>query len=349
MFNTVKELHIAVDLGLQHITSNRKQSIPKELIDMVLNMEYLNYIDSIIDDRRNARREGFEANQINYDSLQHLKIPVTIPLYRDTNIKSFGILPNDYRYHSASTVSYYYNRNGVSLPLITNEDRYINLIPISIGEADQEGRYLRDLNIWLTNTDSDTTTYYTANDDIQIWEKDGMFMIIQDMLRVIKDDGYEVYWEYYDNLYKPNTLIIITNSQSNKGGSKANVSTVVSYQQYITQSNFGTKTLYTAPTDLIKSIELNNALNDYYYKKNRHTKPLIEIERNRINVYHDATFDVSNLKMVYIKTPRLININTGTMCEGSINEKIVGAAIQKLKAYIKDEGYNLMLNENKQI
>lgn len=348
MFKTVKELHIAVDVGLQHVSSNRKQSIPPEIVDMALNMANLSRIDSIIDDRRNNRREGFEENQINYDSLQTLKTSITLPLYKLNDIKSFAILPANYKYHSSSEVSYYYNRNGVSLQ--QNEYiKYLTRIPINIGEPDQEGLYLTNLLIWREiNNSGNRVGIYSYKDTIKIWDKDGLFMLIHDILSSLALNEIEAYWEYYNNSYYPNQLILVTSYEITSSGSIENEVSGITEELVYTKPDFQELILKTSPTDLIKSIELSNIRSNYYYSKNRHKKPLLEIEGNKLIVYHNDTFDVDSITMTYIKTPRLININTNTMCEGNVTEKIVALAIQTLKAYIKDEGYNLILNENKQ-
>jgi len=46
MYNTVKEMHIALDMGLQQIDSNRKQSISPEHKDMALNYAVLQFIET---------------------------------------------------------------------------------------------------------------------------------------------------------------------------------------------------------------------------------------------------------------------------------------------------------------
>lgn len=349
MFNTVTELHIAIDLGLQHISSNRKQSIPKELKDMVLNMAYLNHIDSIIDDRRNNRREGFEENQLNYDSLQYLKQLVRIPLYILDNSKTYGILPNNYKNYSSSQIELAYNRLGITYTATQNH-KYIYHIPLKIGEPDQEGLYLNPFHIWVKDVDNYVAEIiYTKPDAIKLWEPDSLFILINDILEKVKLKGFDIYWEYYSDIYNPNNLILVSTTEYEKIGfvdSDVNVATITEINQ---TSPIVTNTIKYKPGDLIKSIELSNAQDSYFYSANRHNKPFVEIRESKIIVHHDNTFIPTAINMTYIKTPRLINSNTGAMCEGRVNEKIVANAIQILKAYIKDEGYNLILNENKQI
>ena len=349
MFNTVTELHIAIDLGLQHISSNRKQSIPKELKDMVLNMAYLNHIDSIIDDRRNNRREGFEENQLNYDSLQYLKQLVRIPLYILDNSKTYGILPNNYKDYSSSQIELIYNKKAVTFTTATTKN-YIHQIPIDIGEPNNDGLYLNDFAIWTYDAEADEiNNIYTKPEYIKLWEPDSLFILIHDILETLRLKGLEVYWEYYTDIYVPNNLIFISNIEYSKIGFADPIVNKATIKEINQINPIVTDTIRYKPGDLIKSIELHNAQNNYFYSSNRHNKPFVEIRENKIIVHHDNTFIPTAINMTYIKTPRLINSNTGAMCEGRVNEKIVANAIQMLKAYIKDEGYNLILNENKQI
>lgn len=341
MYNSPKELHIGIDLVLQHITSNRKQSILPELKDMVLNSSCLAYIDSIIDDRRNKRNEGFEANQLNYDELAPLKKTCSIPLYYVDSTKSIGILPSDYKNHSRSNVSYYYNRNGI-IPNLQSVNKYVATIKVT-DFTSADGLLFSTFKLWIER-DTIETLYTIDTDIIKVVDKDGLFMLVNDVLDKVSRNNFEIYWEYYGDTYAPTSFIIVSDTEIVNGGLKdgENNATIDTINYQLSTLN-NTK---TSPTDLIKSSEIDEVLGNMMYTLNRHRKPLIDIQQNKIVVFKNNNFDVNSLSLTYIKRPRLININTGAMCEIKVGEKIVDLSAQKLKAYIEGS-YQAILNENK--
>ena len=88
MYNTARELHIGIDLGLQNINSNRKLDIEPAEKDWVLNAVMMQEINNRINPKSNTKGEGFEDTIKRIDDLESLK--------RDTSRLSPFLKSNNY-------------------------------------------------------------------------------------------------------------------------------------------------------------------------------------------------------------------------------------------------------------
>jgi len=133
MYNTAKELHIALDIGFQNLNSNRKLQLKPHEKDWVLNETMLELISNKINPNKRISNVGFEDTfkrideleslKVNYDGANYLKA-IRNNLTGDKFISS--ILPHDYfRMISCRSLLNYYN--GVSTKKVikyTTNDRY---------------------------------------------------------------------------------------------------------------------------------------------------------------------------------------------------------------------------------
>ena len=73
MYNTAKELHIGIDLGLQGINSNRKGDIQSPEKDWFLNNVMIQEINRKLNPKSNFKGEGFEDTFKRIDDLESIK------------------------------------------------------------------------------------------------------------------------------------------------------------------------------------------------------------------------------------------------------------------------------------
>ena len=85
MKQTVQEMHIAIDIGLQRLDSNREQEIRPEEKDIVLNDTVAKYITGRVRKTGNNQRLGFEDDMDRYHDLEELKRTTDVTLYEDAN------------------------------------------------------------------------------------------------------------------------------------------------------------------------------------------------------------------------------------------------------------------------
>ena len=338
-YQTVKELHIAIDQELQYIDSNRKDSIKPEQKDWVLNSALIQLIKNKINPNSNVKQIGFEENLKRYDDLAALKSGL---IFKDTYVDSKGkycILPSDYLNIISSNAviindcNHIINNVGTSTLLHMTKAVFK---PISGNTISDFKLYHNGILIY------DYTTFgYTLNN------YQSKYIIVRDVLDKFKSYGnFDVYWERYDNVYEPDTFIFISkvatifNVRYNTLDHIYN-SSIFGYVQ-----NLYSETGLLRQNDIRSSDNLTNDINSKY-RSSRYYKPISWIEGRRIYVNETSDYKVKQVVIEYFKRPQLINIYTNQTCElPHLTEEIVSLAVQKLKAYINDSNYQLINKEN---
>lgn len=343
MFSTVKEIHIAIEMGLQHITSNRKQSIRGEYLDMAINLSMLKYIEEGL--KPNQVGQGYEHDQVAYDEFSPLRKPTSLTVFYNSG-NYYCILPNDYKHHVTSHTKLKFNRGGVTLTLA--EDRkYIYSVPVtSVPSIKVDGKIFTNFalnykGISITTAELDS-----------IYSVDAKFMLVNTIFnKAYLLGGVELYWERYGETYVPSSFIIVSNEDLNidqvtvtHSAEQFNSTKVAVILQRVNDT-FN----YQSPNIIGKSITKSYVPSNFFFKKNAHRSMNISIVNNTIVLPSDTIYKPVSVEMDYIKIPSFINYKTNSMSELKINDKIIKLAVQYLKALIKDEGYSQILNENKTI
>ena len=346
MYNTVKEMHIALDMGLQHIDSNRKQAISPEHKDMALNYAVLQFVETRSNPKTNIKREGYEDTQKRYDDLRELKRSVNINSTYN-NGKVSAVLPHDYYKLVSIGANVVYSKYDLPDPSIGPETTAFIL---KFPDDSATGTVYNNFKI----TDSDGYTTITIF-DIANYPKvstfhssDAKFMIVNLVLEHINsgNDRFKVYWENWNDLYVPESFIFIGKKNLTTYTLSYSLTTTTSEQKAYTYKYYPSSEGTLTPVDLFSSEDEFNIMGNHYYQKNKHLNPAAYIERNKVVVYNGNNFVIPSISLVYLKKPRLINFKAGQSCEITVNREIIDLAIQKLKAYIKDEGYQHIVNES---
>jgi len=357
MYNTVKEMHIALDLALQHIDSNRKQSIPEEFKDMVLNYAVLQFVETRSSNKTNIKREGFGDSVKREDDLRDLKSTApNLPVYTNENNKKFSILPYNYYKFVSGGGSVKFSK--FELPKPTNYSHYICQVikfePIKKGSPSKkdDGFYngfvieLDDKVIFNISDYGNMPSYYT---------EDAKFMIINLVLEQLnKRKDFKVYWENWNNIYKQDSFIFIQNVNAIEEGFRH---FRITYDNQIILPSVEVHKLKsypylnTSPKPIVLSDSEESYLDsdNFYSKRNRHSAVQVYLEGQRLYVKEGDNFIVKDITLSYLKKPRLINHATNQTCEITVNREIIDLAAQRLKAYIKDEGYQHIVNESQTI
>lgn len=346
MYNTVTEMHIALDLGLQHINSNRKQSISVDHKDMALNYAVLQFIETRTSPKSNRKGEGLEETFKRYEDLEELKRTYKSKVNVSDN-NSFIIFPSDYYKFISAGANVKFSKFDLPTPHIDTTIVYHTLLFSDDSSANQTYE-----NFKLTkdgNTIFDATSYKGLPD---LYGADSKFMIINLVLEEInKLNDVDIYWESWNNVYKKDSFIIISKHSNytlsygkidNTGLSKP----VLSVAKEIKVKHFNIKGDKIADIDLISSMHKYSARNNYHNNRNRHLNPLGIISSKQLVIEQGYNFVVTDCEIEYYKKPRLISYRHNQSCEITVNREIIDLAIQRLKAYIKDEGYQHVVNEN---
>lgn len=352
MYSTVTEMHIALDMGLQHINSNRKQSISVDHKDMALNYAVLQYVETRTNPKTNIKKEGLEETQKRYDDLEDLKRSATLTCYKDSS-RVFTPLPKDYyklisagglvtfsRFvrHTADQ-SKSFNTHILTFPTSASDIEYSNFKIFKKPTTTSDG----SIGIQVDSIVFDASEYPNLP---LLYREDSKFMLINLILEELnKREDLEVYWEKWNGHYVKNSLLIIDSSK---------VGYTMSYSDTIVYSilkpnqfnHYKELTGRVYPIDLFSSRHEFEALVNPYYDRNSHLNPKGVIENGRFMLLEGQSFSISKCTIVYYKKPRLISFRHNQTCEITINREIIDLAVQRLKAYVKDEGYQHIVNES---
>ena len=351
MFNTVKEIHIAIDTYLQQLNSNRKQAFRPEQYDFLINSVLLQYIEDKIDPISNPKREGFEDNQRRVDELKDLKKSLTLRFYNNDNESKQTIIPSDYYKLIAGgcTVKNHYNKRTLTITPNT-ETKYIYNITFPNDTPSSQGVQIYKNARFLS------TTFFDKTYSKPIYSTYGKFEIINYFLDYFrKDYGCDAYWEYYNGIYYPSQIILVTTTQitnvitltyiTGVDGTTVITNTASATTKSLTY-NTTTGNIINAAIELISSKDKRESLNNYYISKNRQDQPICIISNDKLNIYYNNTFVPITIDFNYIIKPRLINYYFNIMPEIQINNEIILRVVDKLKIYVKDEqAYNQFAND----
>jgi len=349
MYNTVQDLHVALDQALQYVNSNRKNALKIQEKDWLLNETQYRLIDNIIDKRK---IEGYDDSQLSYDALKPLKKSVNLPVIISSNGVGYAILPDDYLHRDRVDAFIEYTCENT----INDTETVISYWELCLPVDSASPAYV-DFKIQYDDG-SHTTTLYDIHDYPNLVTSlntgEARFMLIQHVLDILKDnDKFEVYWEHYNNIYKAGCFIFVakdipsiyyTFTITYVGSKSKSLS-----PNTITVSLFDRTGSVLKPTALKSTEEITDLL-VHPFGRTMAEKPLITQVDERINVYwNNAEFVITNIVLSYIKQPRFINKLTNQMTElKNISDAIVQLTVQNIKAKLNDTNYQAIINENMQ-
>ena len=344
---TVSDMHIHLDLLCQELNSNIYSNLQPEEKDIILNKATIRFIREVTTPQSNKLEEGFEYTQARYDDVEELLTPAVLPSYKYTdagnfNEAVFSVLPQDYL-RLVRIRSLVKDLCGASYD--TSVEVTSTTIPYFLVDFSKLTGLFSTFVIKMTRSAATTTIFNI--DDYSIYssgftENSEKFVLIPVILEKLKEKfeslgyNYQVYYEHYDNIYKPNNFIFVADSlvtefkfeEGENISASVNKTTVL---DKITNSftNFGNAThRLVKSNDAIKLLETS-------FGTTIPKSPISEIENTRLISYHQKKFIIGNVIIQYIRKPRLININLNIGCElnDNIHDKIVDIAARMIANY----------------
>jgi hypothetical protein len=196
----------------------------------------------------------------------------------------------------------------------------------------------------FTNTDYNKT--YSSP-----YEKFMLIDLVLEDVNVYKFNNpknISIYWEKYNNLYKPDSFIIVASepligtlvvdsSRSNTFDSSPST-----YQEFVDKSE------RIVPNRLTNNAYLAEVLADPFGKSNQDSV-VSRLNNNNLYVFFDDTFIISNVIIDYIRKPRQISLSLNRMCElrESTHQEIVENTVQYLMLVSENPTYSTKLQDNK--
>ncbi len=334
MYNTVKELHIALDQRLQQLNSNRKLVLYPEQKDARLNEAVLQFINNVVSAKTNIKKEGFEDTQKRYDDIEELIRTATLPIYVNESDNIIAPTPWDYLHLINDRTILSYNCKGTNYTSMVSTITNVAIIPF-VDDVATSAPYYNSFKINI-----DGATIFTS--PISTKSVEAKFMIINCALETLNIQGlYEIYWEYYLDHYEKNSFIIITPTLASTATITYGTTTTNGTTKFYSNSTYNPSQIFTntikKSNELCSHEDVYDMLGNFYYSKNRHLKPISEIQRGYIKVFHDNTFIIKEVQIDYIKRPRLINLTLNQSCELNSGEEIVAIAVQNILVDIKND------------
>lgn len=341
MYSSCKEAHIAVSDKIQQINANRQQSIRPQYIDIALN--------EAIDVLLTQKIKAYEETGRYYDDLQVLKTTVTSPLYlcEDEENRGFTFIPANYLHNVAFIADVIFDKFRRYRAVKNVMER---LCVIDISNLYDNLPNIRSFTIVIDGNG------FTIDYPAKIYKKEGLFDYINYMLPKFYNGGYNAYYEYLDGIHFPDSLvfrfdhdpnIIVANGFNVNRLTKYYKAYTGSYTEITSDGEVGlTKATKKAGMDLVSDVERMDLLQTYHNKKNRHIHPICTLGSNRLFVDMDDTFVIPKVTMVYLRKPTYFNIVDNVATELPFTTEIINLAVQKLLGKLKDDAYQIAVNEN---
>lgn len=339
MFSTAKEVHIYIDGALQVLSSNRKQSVAPELIDMFLNNSVIEYITSKFPS--NFTNKDVESTLHRYTDFSVLKTKLSgipsietyggryavkfIKPYNAIKVQaincsyirpySTSIIEDDYK--SSATIT-------IDEKVFTEDDPTIS---ISLELADGTTKnFIIELKKYLAEVRSEKGLFYLYNN-----LNDYLVNVCKLNVNYVSRDNSRIFnievpiGMYILNITSNSTYVTCTKSLSPVKVAKG-VSTGVS------------------SCSLHRSFDAKVDLSDFYRTKNMHKDPIMEIDEDSIVIYY-TDFIPNYIDVFYLRKPSLFNIATGQIPEINITKDFLDYVVKDMHLILNSPAYDRVVNE----
>jgi len=334
-YNSCQSLHIALDVRLQQLNSNRKRAISPEEKDMFLNDMTLNVVKQRCSAKLNSKKEGFEESKKRYEDLQSLKKDFKPTLYKYDDDFYYFNLPSDYYSINNLIGNIRYNKRNINSGLV-NETVYLAI-------ANFDTVAVNSPNIIFTK--EDTTTIDTSIFSNLIKSSSSLFYYFALVKEYFKSTlNIDCYFETYDDLYYKNSLIFVTNTLANNITSSTSSITITKKQlvkQKLTFPDTNYITMGRKGYDLVSSETLKKEQNDYYLTKNLHLNCSFTIKGNKVLIPIEPIFKPVDIVLEYIKYPRLIESRINQLTDVVILDEVLDATVAVIDARLSSPTFEV--------
>jgi len=371
-------MHISLRQTVDRINSQRADQLLSEEIDLELNRAMQRFINQRYG-KNNVYQEGFEESQKRIDELRTLLVEYESGVTFKEILKPDSIfvdqfqLPANYMYlvNQRSKI-FVDNCRTIDYNLIANQD--INYFTFTFDDFMVNGsEFVNSIGmedgtvtpaiipVWSASIDLQTSGYSPGAYPQYINE------VRADLLNN-PQPGFEIYWESYGPLSIPNTFIVIVDMDGSGGvfnwdAANGNVTPLVSIDtlnntvtsvppRFEDRSNNLVREPrgnYTEDTVLNKFSQQDDIfrLLDDPFNSTTHTSPLTTVRGGFIDIYTNAIFITSSVKITYLRKPQPINLSLGYNCElpDHTHEEVIAMAASSILEESSDPRYKTQMGE----
>ena len=372
----IQEMHIAVNQGVDKIHSFQADVLLPEEIDIELNKNIHRFISQRFNSKGNKYGVGFEESQKRIDDLRTLLTEVNLlPLFKEKVLSNIFIdtvdFPIDY-YHlirvSAHTAVYKCKR-------LETENRTINgfqyfPVPSTAIYTTNTG-FATQLNISTDSTYLVSSTYLLQDlDNLPAFENiDAVINYLTDPTNLVP--GVEIYWEQHEQVSVPNSFIFIIDPNvfedfaddagllngdviihSVLGGGNTGLAEITnltygtespdSYVREPLDYNLDEMTIGVYAAKFSQHDDIYKMLGDPF-NRTTHKAPLYTITDNKLELYSNDIFIISNVKMLYIRKPATVSLSLQVNCDlpDNVHQEIVDMTVATILGNINDPRYQI--------
>ena len=371
-------MHISLRQTVDRINSQRADQLLSEELDLELNRAMQRFINQRYG-KNNVYQEGFEESQKRIDELRTLLVEYESGVTFKEILKPDSIfvdqfqLPANYMYlvNQRSKI-FVDNCRTIYYNLIANQD--INYFTFTFDDFIVDGtQFISSIGmedgtvtpslipVWSASSELTTSGYSPSAYPQYINE------VRADLLNN-PQPGFEIYWESYGPLSIPNNFIVIVDMDGSGGvfnwdASSPPVTNLISQDalnntvtsvppRFEDRSNNFVRVPrgnYTEDTVLNKFSQQDDIfrLLDDPFNSTTHTSPLTTIRGSFIDIYTNAIFITSSIKITYLRKPQSINLSLGYNCElpDHTHEEVIAMAASSILEESFDPRYKTQMGE----
>lgn len=341
-----KDMHISFTVGLQKLGAlSRRKFYPQE-IDNFLNQAMDNFVKSAV--KEDKEGDYFHRVQADVDKVKTLLVhDYILDANQETSTRQ-GLrkaslpLPSNYAYLISDAAGMICTED-ISATISSTE--YYVPIPYTVTTKVSPKYYAistiqsvlslvaTSLVALVADTQQNLSApLYIGYDAVTDWifGKQLIWEVFQEKKRAGLNVGFDLYWERFGNIYKPNNFILIVPTIGHTGRLITD-STTTNYTNLNISRTRVTSTVSPSyyPSRLTKADSIDNVLTTPYYKPLK-TSPISLISDEQLIVYTPESYIVSKISLTYIRKPAKIDVTLQRNCElpEEFHQYIVDKAIE---------------------
>ena len=351
-----QELHIDFDINLQKINSNATRNIEPREIDWLLNKETIKFLNKRTRGISDSKKKGFEEDTKRLKDVEPLIISEVLKVEQlvkegtaDTRNpelipKGRFILPS-FNFKNVSATCLFYKDCKESGG--EDKERNVTIYKLKLPKED-----FNDLKI-IVNTGGKTNVLYTT-DDLPIDYLNGEYIYLlksfvisfRNKLRTIPSfKDIKIYYEWYAETYEEDTFFII-------GGSTLDVSMIRGDEKIFIPRESKIIPFHISAIDITKPVRfVSHELVDWKLYSNLGTtlqeSPIVTFNKGYGYAYFPKNIIIKSVKLTYICTPSLIDIDLGQSLnlDTDICAEIVAHTTRFTNALLESGNYKEYFNE----
>ena len=360
---TPREIHIAIDLGLQKLGSFAYDNIKPEYIDYAFNRMGDAYITEKTTKELDPKNIGFEDTQSRLSMIRELIEEEPLTVYNEvTNKRQHCVLPWNYFtfIEAESEVISSCNNTAVTYTT-TSANEYISTL--SFKQSDFGGTPpnppFANVKVYKVISGTPTEIFDFADFSDGLDDIEEIFTVKNKILDEINrtQTNIKVYWEKYRDEFLPDTFIFVSSDSGFSGQSmridytaSLTASDAFSTESY-TKVSAGSGTNFDELTSYCRllSNEETYHMMAHPFGTTSSASPILNILGDKLAIYINERFILKGLTLKYIRKPQglslPLNQSYGIQDSRAI-AKIVDMTVEYLLAAIESQGLQALAIQN---